>query len=104
MIDKDEIIIGNTYYLIGYFDNNLKIPDVETYIYVGKNVLPSDKNSNGDSWYFQDPSSFLSKGYFYENQNKEGFDIVRADEETLETIFDVSGLINELSDIENAPS
>lgn len=55
MISEDDLSVGNSYFLVGYFDDDLTIPDIETYIYIGKNVLPCDKDEDEDSWYFQDP-------------------------------------------------
>jgi hypothetical protein len=101
MVDDNNLIKGNIYFLISFFDNDLTIPDIEIYIYIGKNVLPSDKESEGNSWYFQDPETYLQKGAFIESQEKSDFDILRADLDTLETIYDLEGVTLELSDIQN---
>lgn len=101
MFDENLLLKGNSYFLVGYFDNELSIPDIETYIYVGKNILPSDKKSGEDKWYFQDPETYFEKGPFIESQDKEGFDILRADQVTLETMYDLEGLIIALEEIKN---
>lgn len=97
MIDAENLIEGNFYFLISYFDDALSIPDIETYIYVGQNLLPSDKGSEIYHWYFQDPETYIEKGAFIESQNKKEIDTLRADQDTLETMYDIEGLISELS-------
>lgn len=85
--------------MVGFFDNNLSIPDIETYIYVGKSVLPSDISSEQEKWYFQDPEMYIQKGAFNESQKNDGSIILRVDREMLELIYDLDGLIDLLNEI-----
>lgn len=99
MINDNELTSGKTYFLVEYFDDNLSIPDIETYIYVGKSLLPSDLELNEEKWYFQDPESYLLKGKFTDSNEKKEFDILRADQVTLETMYDLEGLTSSLINI-----
>ena len=99
MINEDDLLEGNSYFLVGFFDNNLSIPDIETYIYVGKNVLPSDNDSEEESWYFQDPETYSKKGPFFEVQGKVDIDILRVDQDTLELVYNLDGVIEVLIEI-----
>lgn len=62
MNNPEALIIGNAYFMISFFDNEGRIPEITTYIYVGKNLL--NQTDEKDTWYFQHPSSYLSKGPF----------------------------------------
>ena len=103
MVNPEKLIEGNVYFLVEYFDNKLSIPDIETYIYIGKNVLSTDAASDEENWYFQDPESYLQKGPFVRSKDRTGIDILRADEVTLETMHDLNGMIVALSEITGKP-
>jgi len=103
MLEKDNLFDGKIYYLVWYYDADLCMPDIETYIYVGKNVLPSDKSSEEDQWYFQNPELYLEKGVFFKNQEGVDYGVLRADLDTLETMYNLEGLIATLSIVKNNP-
>ena len=98
MVKENNLCYGLFYFLVWFYDDDLSIPDIETHIFVGKNLLPSDKNSEEERWYFQEPESFLKNGLFLDVKNLSENDILRADQETLEMIYDLEGLIILLSD------
>ncbi|WP_163833367.1 hypothetical protein [Spartinivicinus ruber] len=96
MISSESLIKGKTYYLIGFYDDALKIPDIETYIYVGKNLLSDD-----GAWYFQCPQTFLKQGPFNELPPGD-YSVMRADEDTLEMMYDSQGIVNLLTNLQEA--
>ena len=103
MIDQTKLLIGNRYFVVSFFDDELQIPNVETYIYVGKSLLPTDRDNNLECWYFQSPDSFLKVGVFTSKENGgkvlTADDVLCADRETLEMIYDISGLIDLFSEL-----
>lgn len=98
MLEEDDLIQGSCYFLVWYYDDDLRIPDIETYIFIGKNVLPSDKEDD-ERWYFQNPESYLKKGSFIKTNDGSDCGVFRTDQETLETIYDLEGLIGTLAEI-----
>ncbi len=95
MIDDKTLVEGERYFLVWYFDEEMNIPEIETHIYVGKNVF-SDEKPVKDSWYFQDPESYISLGIFSSIQDKSKCELLKADNDTLDTMYDLNGLILEL--------
>jgi hypothetical protein len=99
MVDKIELVEGKSYFLVWYYDGGLSIPDIETYIYVGIDLLPDDKLSEESSWYFQNPDTYFKRGKFIDVNGDNDLGVLVADEETLEMIYDLDGLIVLLSEI-----
>jgi hypothetical protein len=52
----DELREGECYFEISFWDTQSDIPCIETWIYVGKNLLKEGTQEN--RWYFQDPESY----------------------------------------------
>ena len=48
----NELVAGNCYFRVAYYDNDLLLPIVETLIYVGFKVFPED----GETWLFKGQS------------------------------------------------
>ena len=99
MIDKENLIIGQCYFLLGFYDDEMSIPDIESYIYVGGNLLPSDKGVKEEWWYFQNPETYMKQGCFVSVDDKRDCGVLRANPVTLEMFHDLEGLIRRLSEI-----
>lgn len=54
----EELTEGECYFDMAFYDTRSEIPTIQTWIYVGKNLLKAD-TTRGDRWYFQDPESYL---------------------------------------------
>lgn len=50
---------GEVYYRLTFPDRDLLFPNVETFVFVGKNLSDQDK---GDVWYFQASNSYARFG------------------------------------------
>ena len=99
MIDENLLIEGERYFLVWYFDEDMKIPDIETHVYVGKNVFSEpDVPGQDDAWYFQDAGSYVKLGIFTGIQDKSKCELLKADRDTLESMYDLDGLIQELAE------
>lgn len=104
MIDPESLKVGQCYFMVSYLDNSMRIPEIETYIYVGKNLYPEDGNNGRNFWYFQNPETYLKTGAFNE-QPPGDHGVLRAMENILEAMCnDFDGLINTLSEIQNRGS
>lgn len=90
-----ELEKGKAYFDVSYSDDDLIIPNIETLIYVGKDILESGK------YYFQTPGCYFQNGPFYtvtDESIKAELEIVSMDEcwaEMLETIDTLQSLLNQ---------
>tara|TARA_B100000745_G_scaffold300387_2_gene254161 strand:+ start:4809 stop:5201 length:393 start_codon:yes stop_codon:yes gene_type:complete len=88
-----ELEKGKAYFDVSYSDDDLIIPNIETLIYVGKDILESGK------YYFQTPDCYFQNGPFYavtDESIKPELEIVSMDEcwaEMLETIGTLQELL-----------
>ena len=59
----EDFVVGKFYFQIAYYDEDLSIPDIDTYIYIGNNI--HGKGDNGmDDYYFQDVWSYIKFGNY----------------------------------------
>ncbi len=99
MVNDNELVIGRCYFLISFLDEEMRIPEIETYIYIGKNLISESDVSDESGWYFQDPESYLSVGQFDSSRKDIARDVMRVDDHTLDLLCDLPGLIRRLSKI-----
>lgn len=99
MINEGSFVTGRCYFLLSYYNDDMSIPDIESYIYVGKNVMPSDKKTKEEWWYFQSPETYLKLGSFFLSDDERDLGVLRTNSNTLELFCDLEGLIQKLSDI-----
>ena len=50
---ESEFAIGQCYFLFGYFDEERRLPEVETYVFIGENLHGEVRGSESQSWYFR---------------------------------------------------
>ena len=60
MSTQMNLVEGCAYFDVDYSDEKLIVPNIHTYIFVGKNLLGSDK----DRYYFQTPDCYFKHGPF----------------------------------------
>lgn len=94
---SDQLVVGQCYFLLGYYDEDLRFPSISSYVFVGKNIFPDDKSGQGDRWYFQEPTSYLTHGAFRPQGPAPADDILAVDYDALDGIRDWAGLIDELA-------
>lgn len=100
-MNPNQLVPGQSYYLLGFYHPTKEIPMVKTYIYVGKN-LEQGKKGLGDEWYFQDPESYLKHGSFVHLSDKIEHNVFLANEDSLLQFYDLNGLIERLRKINPA--
>ena len=91
----DELALEQTYFMLGYYDRALRIPFVQTYIYLGLNILGK---TDADYWFFQEAGSFVSAGSAVHRTAGVDEDIISVTEDGLSNFVSWSGLIAELSE------
>jgi len=93
---ESSLVIGKTYFILGYFDESLRLPDIRTQIYAGKNLFAEDAVHGRASFYFQSAESFVKSGAnTLKSGSLEGMTAVTRD--SLVMIYDWDGLIRELA-------
>lgn len=86
---------GECYFDLGFYDTISDIPDIDTWIYIGKNILQSD-GSPDERWYFQEPESYMRKGSF-PHSHTDADDVLAATELDVLSMFSFEGLVQALS-------
>jgi hypothetical protein len=87
----EELNEGECYFEISFCDTQSEIPCVETWIYVGKNLLKSDGPTD-NRWYFQDPESYVQHGNFVDLAKEIEHDVVAADLDAVRGFYCFGGL------------
>jgi len=82
---------GECYFDISFSDTQSEIPSIETWIYIGKNLLTGEGPPD-DLWYFQDPDSYLNHGSFVHLSEDTEHDVVTADEDAVLGFYSFDGL------------
>jgi len=81
---------GGCYFLIGYYDEDLRVPSIETYIYLGKNLL--GETATDERWYFQEAESFVEGGRPASLENRKNDDILCSPSDHLPDFLDAAQL------------
>lgn len=92
MSDEIKYEPGQCYFMLGYCDRDLRIPDIETYICLGKNIFGPQSE---DCWYFQEARSFVEDGRATSMSDPHVMTITK---EALSNFVDWRGLIEELTE------
>lgn len=86
---------GQCYFLLGYCDRDLRIPDIHTYIYFGCNIFGQESE---DCWYFQEARSFVERGPVTSPSDADWDQVMEVTKDGLCNFFDWWGLISELTE------
>jgi hypothetical protein len=90
---------GESYFRVTYCDTKSDIPLIETWIYVGKDLLEGDGPREA-KWYFQDPDSYINQGHFLQLSKGQEHRFFATDAGVVETFFNFAGLRNALACLE----
>lgn len=102
MLETTELVVSGCYFRLFYHDKDLRIPEIKTLIYIGKNLHSEGETSAKEFWFFQDPESFLKYGPADKKPVRSECEVHRLDSEALFSICDWTGLIEELSENKEA--
>lgn len=91
-------IKGHLYFMYAYDDENLRVPSIESLVFVGKNL----EKGEDETWYFQDALSYELLGSYPEftkNVNKKGNVTIHTFSDVdVHRIKDLKGLMEELKE------
>jgi hypothetical protein len=89
--------MGRCYFMLSFFDNEGRMPLVETYVFIGTNLMDQDRKSSGTTWYFKKPDSYIHSGARLEEADLES--CIRVGEDTIELMLDMSQLLQQLQEV-----
>jgi hypothetical protein len=89
--------IGRCYFMLSFFDSNGQMPLVETYVFIGANLMDADQKTSGTTWYFKKPDSFIESDVRLDNVDHE--DCIRVGEDTIELMLDMPQLLQQLREV-----
>jgi len=103
-----DLKVGRTYFTCGFPFRNRPIPSIETWVYVGLNVLPEDRGTDKRLHYFQDPRSYfaadLAEGHAPgEAPSVPEKALIRVEEEDLSGIDNLDKLVAFVNGLSNEP-
>jgi hypothetical protein len=104
-VSPEDLKIGGVYFQVTYEDREFTVPAVDPMIYLGADILevdPADEPSGQPRYAFQDTVSFSHFGNAIEyqgdtNLEDEGAHVFSLTVEDLECLFDLRGVVAELS-------
>jgi len=89
---------GACYFLLGYYDDSMKLPAIETFIYLGKNLLGEAEHE--ERWYFQQAESFVRNGRVLPHKGRKNDDILTTLSDHLDDFLDpleLAGVLEKLA-------
>ncbi|HEX8611482.1 MAG TPA: hypothetical protein VF800_09365 [Telluria sp.] len=90
-IGASELKQGNLYFMLNYFDEDLLIPELQTLVFLGRDVT-----GGGDSLlYFQDIQSYTTRGPYPNSTDGPG-DIFNCTDDQLGCIFRLDKAVSAL--------
>jgi len=95
-MDSENLVAGQSYFIMSFYDHGFRTPEIRTVIYIGKNLLKQGKK---DEWYFQDADSYIEYGSFFKLPKEMERVVHVMDEESLSLIRDLAGLIRDLTEL-----
>jgi hypothetical protein len=97
MSTKMELDEGKVYFDVDYSEDELKIPNIHTYVFVGKDLHDGD---NGD-FYFQTSDCYIEHGPFFkvtDSNIKSELEIISMKEDLAEMLYTIESLQNLLKE------
>jgi hypothetical protein len=84
-----DLIVGESYFVVGFVDRNLTIPSISTFVYLGYGALGVE---SAGQYCFQDAQSAITDIEDANEQSEKNY--IALAEESLDQIADKLGLIN----------
>lgn len=102
-MDRQPLVVGNTYFSLMYIDDALCIPEIKTLVYLGRADVASNGESSRAVHLFQYAASFLGDGSWNEmsaEQRKqlEAVPVVFFELDHIEPICDADRLVEQLQE------
>lgn len=97
---KEQLKIGNCYFMIRYYTEKTNIPDIWTYVYLGKDIYA--KQPKSDDYYFQEIEHYLKPDKNDDKKSPADKGIMMLELDCLYLMYDVDSLINTLNDLKKS--
>jgi hypothetical protein len=88
---------GICYFLLGSHDEAFRFPSIESYVYLGKNLLGEE--ASNERWYFLEAESFVRQGKPTSLRNRSNDDVICAPADLLKDFLDAKQLANVLESL-----
>ena len=98
-MSEQDLRKGDCYFLLTYHDEDLKLPSIATYVFVGKNIFKESRSKNGDRWFFQTAESQVKDGLFDPKIHRPGEQLLAAGQDMLDEFYDPGQLAEKLRDL-----
>jgi hypothetical protein len=85
---------GRCYFMLSFFDDASKFALIESYVFLGLDLMEGDSSQTERTWYFKDPEQFLTSGYKLDALDQEH--CIRVGEDTIELVLDHFQLAEQL--------
>lgn len=85
---------GHCYFTFSYYDEDVKMPLIETFVFLGLDLMEDDPQRAQRTWYFKRPDSFMATAYRFEKADYEN--CIRMGEDTIDLMLDFGALVEQL--------
>ena len=85
---------GGRYFLLSFYDENLQLPSIATYVYVGADIFGGDTGAR--RWFFQTAESFARDGIFAAGVAPEKGALITVSEDMRDDFISLEELISRL--------
>ena len=100
IVVEKRFVVGQPYFLFGYYDDRSTIPKIDTFVYIGQELDVFGESDGGRNWYcFQDPESVARIGLYSPSEaidDTEHVVVTSFSREDSEDLKDLGGLIEVL--------
>lgn len=94
---KGKFVVGETYFLLGYYDEKLRLPFVKSFVFVGQSCDTAGDASGGMLFCFQDAESFVKYGPHMESDPTRDIHVLAQAVDQCDVLLDSSELAGEMS-------
>lgn len=89
---KENLVVGGTYFLVTFLDQDLLVPIIRTHIYLGANIFGEPDTGV----YFQESEKYFELGRWELGSQASIYGVVQVSDDMLDCVHDYQGLQNEL--------
>lgn len=97
-MNKSELKRETPYFLLHYLDEDLLVPEIRTYFFLGVNLL---SDGNADEFYFQGAEAYLTLGEWEKSRVTSDYDLLLIKQDCLDDIHNNQSLRERLECIDN---
>jgi hypothetical protein len=107
----NELKEGMVFFFCGYSNPKYPVPEIETYVYIGKNVPKNKQTTEQNEYVFEEPRKYFEKELLDGLSEDEKTNYVPPEEpyriivpeSSLNTLYDIDGLIRFLLESKKEP-